>query len=89
MCSFSKPSIPPPQAPPAPEPTPPTPPVVVQATTKRNAPKMAESASAIGLDTKVEKANSTSVRKKRGRGSLRIPLTSSGLAGSGINFPTA
>ena len=89
MCSFSKPSIPPPQAPPAPEPTPPTPPVVVQATTKRNAPKMAESASAIGLDTKVEKANSTSVRKKRGRGSLRIPLASSGLSGSGVNFPTA
>ena len=89
MCSFSKPSIPPPQPPPAPEPTPPTPPVVVQATTKKNAPKMAESTSTIGLDTKVEKANSINVRKKRGRGSLRIPLTSSGLSSSGVNFPTA
>ena len=79
MCSFSKPSIPPP----APEPTPPTPPVVAQATTKKNAPKMAESTST------VEKADSTNVRKKRGRGSLRIPLTSSGLSGSGVNFPTA
>jgi hypothetical protein len=77
MCSFSRPSIPPPE----PEPTPPTPPVVVQATTKKNAPKMADSASSV--------ETSSVQKKKRGRGSLRIPLASSGLSGSGVNFPTA
>ena len=29
------------------------------------------------------------MKKKRGRGSLRIPLTSSGLNQSGVNFPTS
>ena len=72
MCSFSRPSIPPP----APEPIPEKPPVVASATTKNDAPKMADSASSVE-------------KKKRGRGSLRIPLASSGLSASGVNFPTA
>ena len=77
MCSFSRPSIPPP----APEPIPETPPVVTSATTKNDAPKMADSASSV---------ETSSVQKKKlGRGSLRIPLASSGLSGSGVNFPTA
>jgi len=29
------------------------------------------------------------MKKRRGRGSLRIPLTSSGLSQSGTNFPTS
>tara|TARA_B100000287_G_scaffold435014_2_gene501418 strand:- start:372 stop:611 length:240 start_codon:yes stop_codon:yes gene_type:complete len=79
MCSFSRPSIPPP----APAPIPETPPQVSNATTKRDAPRQAKSTSAI------ETATSTNVRKRRGRGSLRIPLTSSGLTGTGLNFPTS
>ena len=77
MCSFSRPSIP------APEPAaiPETPPVVTSATTKNDAPKMADSASSV--------ETSSVQKKKRGRGSLRIPLASSGLSGSGVNFPTA
>ena len=79
MCSFSRPSIPPP----APAPIPEAPPVVTDATTKRDAPREARSTSGI------ETASSTNVRKRRGRGSLRIPLTSSGLTGTGLNFPTS
>ena len=79
MCSFSRPSIPPP----APAPIPEAPPVVTDATTKRDAPREAKSTS--GIDT----SSSTNVRKRRGRGSLRIPLTSSGLTGTGLNFPTS
>ena len=75
MCSFSRPSIP------APEPIPEKPPVIASATTKNDAPKMADSASSV--------ETSSVQKKKRGRGSLRIPLTSSGLSGSGVNFPTA
>ena len=44
--------------------------------TKKDAPTVAKSASL------------TAAKKRRGRGSLRIPLTSSGLTGSGIQFPT-
>ena len=73
MCAFSRPKIDIPK----PEPIPETPPVVAQATTKRDAPKQATSAS------------QTAQKKRRGRGSLRIPLTSSGLSQSGVNFPTA
>jgi hypothetical protein len=76
MCSFSRPSIPAPE----PAPIPPAPPVVAKSTTANDAPKMAESTSSV--------ETSTAQRKKRGRGSLRIPLTSSGLSGSGVNFPT-
>ena len=76
MCSFSPPD------PPKPEPIP-EPPVAVQSTTKNTAPKLAESTSA--------KASPGNIgRKRRGRGSLRIPLTSSGLSNiSGLNFPTS
>ena len=76
MCSFSRPS-----PPPAPEPIPETPPVVTQATTKRDAPAQAKSTSAV--------SQNTAMKKRRGRGSLRIPLTSSGLSSSGTNFPTS
>ena len=82
MCSISKPSPPPapepiPVAPPAPSP------VVANRTTKKDAPKLAKSTSSI------TKADNTAMKKRRGRGSLRIPLTSSGLSGSGVQFPTA
>jgi len=78
MCSFSRPS-----PPPAPEPIPETPPVVTQATTRRDAPKQASSTS------QVNNATNVAMKKRRGRGSLRIPLTSSGLSSSGTNFPTS
>ena len=63
--------------PPEPEAIPETPPMVTNATTTKNAPKQAKSAS------------QTAQKKRRGRGSLRIPLTSSGLTNSGVNFPTS
>ena len=71
MC-LSKPKITIPEAEPIPE----TPPTVSNATTKKVAPTMAKSSSAIAS------------KKRRGRGSLRIPLTTSGLSGSGLQFPT-
>ena len=77
MCSFSRPRIDPPK----PEPIPETPPMVTNATTTRDAPKQAKSTSAV--------SQNTAMKKRRGRGSLRIPLTSSGLTGSGLNFPTS
>ncbi len=77
MCSFSRPRIDPPK----PEPIPETPPMVTNATTTRDAPKQAKSTSAV--------SQNTAMKKRRGRGSLRIPLTSSGLNQSGVNFPTA
>ena len=65
------------QLPPEPEVIPaPPPPVTTKALTKKDAPTVAKSASL------------TAAKKRRGRGSLRIPLTSSGLTGSGIQFPT-
>jgi hypothetical protein len=44
-----------------------------------------------GADVSGSDANmaTTVSRKRLGRGSLRIPLTSSGLTGSGLNFPTS
>ena len=76
MCSFSRPS-----PPPAPEIIPSAPPSIANSTTKRDAPKQASSTSAV--------SQNTAMKKRRGRGSLRIPLTSSGLSSSGVNFPTA
>ena len=73
MCSFSKPNYDPPKAEPIVE----TPPMVTKATTTKDAPKKADSTS------------STVAKKRSGRGSLRIPLTSSGLSASGVNFPTS
>jgi hypothetical protein len=71
------------QDPPKEEPKPETPPQVTNATTKRDAPTKAKSTSSItGI-------SDTAMKKRRGRGSLRIPLTSSGLSSSGVNFPTA
>ena len=69
------------QDPPKEEPTPETPPQVTNAVTTRDAPTKAKS--------ELETASSTALRKRQGRGSLRIPLTSSGLTGSGLNFPTS
>jgi len=71
------------QDPPKEEPKPETPPQVTNATTKRNAPTKAKSTSAITTVT------DTALKKKRGRGSLRIPLEQSGLSDSGVNFPTS
>jgi hypothetical protein len=80
MCSFSRPSAPPP-APVVIEK--PVPPQVTKTQDTSMAPKKATSTSSIEVSDK------SSYRKKRGRGSLRIPLTSSGLSGSGLNFPTS
>jgi len=63
------------------EPIPETPPMVTNATTTRDAPKQASSTSAV--------SQNTAMKKRRGRGSLRIPLISSGLSQSGTNFPTS
>ena len=63
-----------PKAPPAPEIIPDTPPRISNATTKKDAPKLAGSTS------------NTAQRKRRGRGTLRIPLAN--ITGSGVNFPT-
>tara|TARA_Y100001963_G_C6776027_1_gene447367 strand:- start:1884 stop:2111 length:228 start_codon:yes stop_codon:yes gene_type:complete len=68
-----------PSPPPAPEPIPA--PVITKAvTTKQKAPLVAESGSNVGSSA------SNYNRKRLGRGSLRIPLASSG---SGVNFPTS
>ena len=77
MCSFSR----PPSPPPAPEIIPSAPPSIANSTTKRDAPKQATSTSSV--------ATNTAMKKRSGRGSLRIPLTSSGLSQSGVNFPTS
>ena len=58
-----------------------SPPMVTNATTTKDAPKQASSTSAV--------SQNTAMKKRRGRGSLRIPLTSSGLSQSGTNFPTS
>tara|TARA_R110001632_G_scaffold81854_1_gene181999 strand:- start:1572 stop:1796 length:225 start_codon:yes stop_codon:yes gene_type:complete len=71
------PSPKPPSPPPAPEPKPDI--KFSGATTKQNAPTDGR-----GLDI----ASSAS-RRKSGRGSLRIPLASSGLTKSGLNLPSA
>ena len=77
-------SIKAPAPPPAPEPIPAPPPNTVSgATTKQNAPAMADS-----TGRNVNVASSVS-RRRTGRGSLRIPLASSGLTASGLNLPSA
>ena len=53
------------------------------ATTKQNAPA---SADASGRNVNVA---SSASRRRTGRGSLRIPLASSGLTSSGLNLPSA
>ena len=68
-----------PSPPPAPEPIPA--PVITKAvTTKQKAPMVAESGSNVGSSA------SNYNRKRLGRGSLRIPLASSG---SGVQIPTS
>ena len=81
MCVSIK--APAPPAMPAPEPIPPTPPSVSGAVTKQNAPAAADAA---GRNVNVA---STYLRKRIGRGTLRIPLASSGLTASGLNLPSA
>ena len=68
---------------PMPEPIPATPPSVSGAVTKQNAPG---SADASGRNVNVASAYS---RRRVGRGSLRIPLASSGLTASGLNLPSS
>ena len=68
-----------PSPPPAPEPIP-APTVTKATTTKQKAPMVAESGMNVGSSA------SNYNRKRLGRGSLRIPLASSG---SGVNFPTS
>ena len=76
MCvSIKAPSIP------TPEPIPASPAnTIANATTKQNAPASA------GRNVNVADASS---RRRTGRGSLRIPLASSGLTASGLNLPSA
>ena len=69
-----------PSPPPAPVILPPATPSVSNATTKQKAPT--EASNSTGSTTTA----SNYARKRVGRGSLRIPLASSG---SGTNFPTA
>ena len=66
-----------------PEPIPATPPQVSGATTKQNAPMVAD---ASGRNVNV---SSSYNRRRVGRGTLRIPLASSGLTKSGLNLPSA
>ena len=77
MCgSFFAPKIPSP--PPAPEPIPQVDntPTIGKAVTKQKAPNIANQEGYIA-------------RKRVGRGTLRIPLLTSGLTGSGLNIPTS
>ena len=71
--------------PPAPEPIPATPPSVSGATTSQVAPTSA-TGEASGRNTSVA---SRVARRRVGRGSLRIPLATSGLTRSGLNIPSA
>jgi len=82
-------SIKAPAPPPAPEPIPEAPPSVSNATTSQTAPNRAVKRDAGGSAVSGSSNTATASRKRLGRGSLRIPLTSSGLSGSGLNFPTA
>ena len=81
MCVSIK--APAPPAMPEPQPIPRTPPSVSGATTKQNAPTMAD---ASGRDINI---SSSYNRRRVGRGTLRIPLASSGLTASGLNLPSA
>ena len=77
-------SIKAPAPPPMPEPIPAPPPNTVSgAVTKQNAPA---SADASGRNVNVVSAYQ---RRRIGRGTLRIPLASSGLTASGLNLPSA
>ena len=67
---------------PQPEPIPATPPSVSGAVTKQNAPG---SADASGRNVNLASAYQ---RRRVGRGTLRIPLLTSGLSASGLNLPT-
>ena len=72
-----------PAPPPAPEPVPIPPNQNSGATTRQNAPAMAD---ATGRKINVASAYA---RRRTGRGTLRIPLASSGLTASGLNLPSA
>ena len=72
-----------PAPPPAPEPVPIPSIQVSGATTRQNAPAMAD---ATGRNINVASAYA---RRRIGRGTLRIPLASSGLTASGLNLPSA
>ena len=77
-------SIKAPAPPPMPEPIPAPPPNTVSgATTKQNAPMVADASG-----KNVNYASSYN-RRRVGRGTLRIPLASSGLTKSGLNLPSA
>ena len=67
---------------PQPEPIPAAPITVSGAVTRQNAPAFAD---ASGRNVMVA---SKASRRRTGRGSLRIPLASSGLTASGINLPS-
>ena len=75
-------SIKAPAPPPMPEPIPATPPQVSGATTKQNAPMVAD---ASGRNVNVASSYN---RRRVGRGTLRMPLASSGLTKSGLNLPS-
>ena len=77
-------SIKAPAPPPMPEPIPAPPPNTISgARTKQNAPMVAD---ASGRNVNVASAYT---RRRTGRGTLRIPLASSGLTGSGLNLPSS
>ena len=76
-------SIKAPAPPPMPEPIPAPPPITVSgAVTRQNAPA---SADASGRNVNLASAYQ---RRRIGRGTLRIPLASSGLTASGLNLPS-
>ena len=81
MCVSIK--APAPPAMPEPQPIPATPPSVSGAVTRQNAPTAADAA---GRDVNVASAYQ---RRRIGRGTLRIPLASSGLTASGLNLPSS
>ena len=74
-----------PAPPPMPEPTPAPTPQVSNATTQQVAPTSA-TGEASGRNTSVA---SRVARRRVGRGTLRIPLATSGLTKSGLNIPSA
>ena len=81
MCVSVKAPAPPPMQEPTPAPTP----QVSNATTQQVAPTSA-TGEASGRNTSVA---SRVARRRVGRGSLRIPLATSGLTRSGLNIPSA
>ena len=81
MCVSVKAPSPPPEPEPVPIPTN----TVSNATTQQTAPTSA-TGEASGRNTSVA---SRVARRRVGRGSLRIPLATSGLTRSGLNIPSA